>query len=91
MLLQDDLNTLIEWAMTWQMDFNMPKYNILQTTTHRSTSNFIYKMRDTPLMKVEKYSIAILVYIYKSSYHGLSHIDYILHKANRLLGFLTQN
>ena len=86
-LLQDDLNTLIEWAMTWQMDFNISKCNILQITMHRNVSNFVYKMRDTPLMKVDKYCY-LGVYL-QNKLSWTSHIDYILHKVNRLLGFLT--
>ena len=77
--------------MTWQMamDFNILKCNILQITTHRSISNFVYKMRDTPLMKVDKYCY-LGVYL-QNKLSWTSHIDYISHKANHLLGFLTQN
>ena len=78
--------------MTWQMDFNMhiSKCNILQITIpmHCSINNFVYKMRDTPLMKVDQY---YCIYIYKTSNHGLPTLTifYIKHKANCLLGFLN--
>ena len=89
LLLQDDLNTLIEWAMTWKMDFNISKCNILQITTHYSINNFVYKMRDIPLMKVDTYCY-LGVYL-QNKLSWISHIDYSLNKANCLLGFLTQN
>ena len=46
-------------------------------------------MRDTPLMKVDKYCY-LGVYL-QNKLSWTSHIDYISHKANRLLGFLTRN
>ena len=46
-------------------------------------------MRDMPLMKVDQYYY-LGVYIYKTiKLSWTSHIDYILHKANCLLGFLN--
>ena len=49
--LQDDLNTLVEWAITWQMDFNISKGNNLQISTHHSIRNFAYKMRDKATLR----------------------------------------
>ena len=46
-------------------------------------------MRDTSLMKVNKYCY-LGVYLQKKL-SWTSHIDYISHKANRLLGILIQN
>ena len=90
-LLQDDFDTLIKWTMTWQMDFNISKCNILLITTHHSVCNFLYsyKMRDTHLMKVDKYCY-LSVYL-QNKLPWTSHVEFSLHKANCLLGFLTRN
>ena len=48
-ILQGDLNTLVKWAEMWQMNFNLSKCNILQITTHRNVSHFVYEMRCIPL------------------------------------------
>ena len=63
--------------------------NILQITIHRTISNFVYKMRYMPLMKLDKYC-----YLGVNLQNKLSwtyHINYILHKANHLLCFITLN
>ena len=47
-ILQEDLNTLTKWANAWLMEFNIPKCNILQISTHLELAkiNFTYKMSD---------------------------------------------
>ena len=60
-LLLGDFNTLNNMAN----GLTYIKCNILQITTHHSVSNyFVHKMRDI--------NIDILVYIYKTSYHGFA-------------------
>ena len=88
-ILQGDLNTLVKWAEMWQMNFNLSKCNILQITTHRNVSHFVYEMRGIPLKTVDKHCYLGIHLHNKLSWHP--HIDYISHKANRLLGFLKQN
>ena len=73
----------------WQMNFNLSKFNILQITTHRNVSHFVYEMRCIPLKTVDKHCYLGIHLHNKLSWHP--HIDYISHKANQLLGFLKQN
>ena len=47
--LQEDLNTLTKWATDWKMAFNIPKCKIIQFTTHRNKSKYIYILCLKPL------------------------------------------
>ena len=88
-ILQEDLNTLTKWAKAWLMEFNIPKCNILQISTHRTNRNFTYKMSDMPLNTVLEHD-----YLGVRLHHKLSwrpQIDRICNKASRLLGFLKRN
>ena len=83
--LQEDLNTLTKWAIDWKMAFNIPKCKIIQFTTHRNKSKYIYTMSKTPLEVVEEHD-----YLGVRLHHKLSwspHVNHICNKANRLLGF----
>ena len=87
--LQEDLNTLTKWATDWKMAFNIPKCKIIQFTTHRNKSKYIYTMSKTPLEVVEEHD-----YLGVRLHHKLSwspHVNHICNKANRLLGFLNRN
>ena len=87
--LQEDLNTLTKWATDWKMAFNIPKCKIIQFTTHRNKSKYIYTMSKTPLEVVEEHG-----YLGVRLHHKLSwspHVNHICNKANRLLGFLNRN
>ena len=62
-MLQEDLNTLASWASSFNMEFNIPKCNILQVTTHCNKSIFTYKINDTPLQLVNEHYILASIYI----------------------------
>ena len=47
-----DLDTFVGWADTWQMEFNVSKCAIMQTTNKRSKNDFPYEKRET-LQKVD--------------------------------------
>ena len=88
-ILQNDLDSLTQWARIWLMEFNIPKCNILQYTTHHSKSTFTYKMSNIPLNIVSEHT-----YLGIRLHHTLSwepHINYISGKANCLFGFLKRN
>jgi len=52
-ILQDNLNSLTQWASDWSMDFNISKCKILQITTHHIKSIFTYKVSNIPLATVQ--------------------------------------
>ena len=71
------------------MEFNIPKCNILQISTHLAKRNFTYKMNDIPLNTVLEHD-----YLGVCLHHKLSwrpHVDRMCNKASRLLGFLKRN
>jgi hypothetical protein len=41
-LMQEDLDTLVGWSDTWQMEFNVSKCAIMQTTNKRSKTDLLY-------------------------------------------------
>ena len=53
LILQEDLNTLAEWSDTWQMEFNVDKYVIMNIGTLRNTSKFEYRMKNKTLEVVK--------------------------------------
>ena len=44
-ILQGDLEKLVEWSNTWQMEFNVDKCAIMNITTKRNKSVFDYSMK----------------------------------------------
>ena len=56
----------MKWVNEWQMNFNIPKCNILQITTHHTTSIYTYQMNRIPLKSVEKVKYLGVFY-----YHGM--------------------
>jgi len=88
-ILQTDLESLTQWAKNWLMEFNIPKCNIIQFTTHHNKSTFTYEMSNSPLNTVLEHT-----YLGIRLHHKLSwepHVNYTCGKANRLLGFMKRN
>jgi hypothetical protein len=50
--MQEDLDTLVGWSDTWQMEFNVSKCAIMQTTNKRSKTDFPYKIRSFTIFVV---------------------------------------
>ena len=62
-ILQDDFNTLTAWAKANDMEFDITKSKIIQVTTLRDKSSFIYTMNATPLQSVDHH-LYLGVYIH---------------------------
>lgn len=86
--LQQDLNTLVHWANTWQMSFNAKKCTILRVSCSRSPVEFQYTNHGEPLQTVDhsKYLGVEL----SSDLNWDVHIAGIIGKANRSLGFISR-
>ena len=87
--LQEDLDRLVQWAETWQMNFNLTKCEMIRITNKIYPVCYAYKMKDHCLNEVShtKYQG---VFIDK----GLTwskHTSYITSKANQALAFLRRN
>ena len=87
--LQNDLESLSEWAERWGMKFNTQKCHILRISRSKTPLDFHYKLNNHTLIEVDN-----------SSYLGVQisndltftkHANCTVAKANRTLGFLRRN
>ena len=84
--LQEDLDRLVQWADTWQMNFNLTKCEMIRITNRIYPVCYTYKMKDHCLNEVS-HTKYLGVFIDK----GLTwskHTSYITSKANQALAFL---
>jgi hypothetical protein len=88
-ILQKDLNTLVEWSNTWQMEFNVSKCAIMNITTKRNKSIFEYSMAGQKL-SVVKHHPYLGVELSENMKYNI-HIENIISKASQVLGFLKRN
>ena len=88
-ILQEDLQKLVEWSKTWQMEFNIDKCAIRNLGTLRNISKFDYKMKNQSL-QVVKHHPYLGVELSDNMKYNL-HIDSITSKASRVFGFVKRN
>ena len=88
-ILQEDLQKLVEWSKTWQMEFNVDKYAIMNFGTLRNISKFDYKMKNQSL-QVVKHHPYLGVELSDNMKYNL-HKDSITSKASRVLGIVKRN
>jgi len=85
-MLQEDLNTLSNWATIWQMKFNINKCCILR---HHHKETFPYHMSNKPLKVVKQHPyLGIIIDHHPSCGPQVNHV---CNKATRLIGFLQCN
>ena len=82
-------NDLMQWVNSWLMEFNIPKCDIIQFTTHNNKSLFTYEMSNTPLNVVQQHTYVGIRLDHKLSWEP--HVNYVCSKANHLFGFLKRN
>ena len=89
-LLQEDLNTLVNWSKTWGMQFNIKKCNILSITLKKKKKlSFTYKMEGQKVAGIR--DTKYLGVTFTSDLKWDTHIANISSAANRMLGFLRRN
>ena len=88
-VLQQDLNTLTDWATLWQMEFNIRKCNILQISNTHTKSTYTYTMHGIPLTYVNEHKYLGVWMNNTLQWH--THVTKTCNKANRTLGFLQRN
>ena len=87
--LQEDLDSLTDWATRWQMSFNTAKCSILRVTTKKNPLLHSYKMNNDDLNSVKHHP-----YLGIELTHNLkwtNHINNITLKANKALWFIRRN
>ena len=89
LLLQNDLNTLVNWAETWGMKFNPSKCNIMRVSRKRNRGNPSYSMMGVNLE--EKSEITYLGINIQSNLSWNSQTQHAVSKASRILNFIMRN
>lgn len=87
--LQNDMNTLVNWADRWQMSFNTSKCHLLRITRKQSPILRSYKMGTDVLSDVKHHP-----YLGVELAHNLEwrhHIDNVYSKCSRTIYFLQRN
>ena len=84
--LQTDLNSLSDWAFQNRMIFNPSKTKVMHVTRSRNIHTPIYTIDSSPLSSVA--SVQYLGVTISSDLTWNKHINAIVSRANRLLGFI---
>ena len=87
-ILQEDINTLAEWATTWLMEFNVKKCAILTISRKRNSSDYSYTIFGQLLTRVEQHDY--LGVTIASDLRWNSQCQSNIKKANRTLGLLRR-
>lgn len=86
--LQDDINAISSWCDKWQMTLNVDKCKSMRIC-RGATNPFSYHLNGTPLQSVSSYKYLGLHITSDLSWKV--HIEFIVNKANRMLGYLKRN
>ena len=86
--LASDLNKLLSWAKTWQMDFNVSKCAVLSVTTKRNISTYNYFMGSQQIPRTDNQDYLGVTINTKLSWQP--HITKVQNKASKTLGLLKR-
>ncbi len=85
--LQGDLDRIYDWAMKWQMEFNIGKCSIL--SVGRNSSVYYYSLNATPIDRSRcERDLGVLV---SSDLRPRNHCIQVKNRASRVLGFITRS
>lgn len=86
---QCDLNRIADWAKKWMMQFNVDKCALVQFSKKKEKIDVAYKLDDktVPVKPVYKYLGVTL----HEKFRWDIHIDNIISKASRSLGYFRRN
>jgi len=88
-LLQNDLDKLVEWSNTWEMDFNASKCKVLTITRCHSPVQYCYTINGSPLEKVGVFK-DLGVFIDETLSFN-SQVDQLVLKCNKVCGFIKRS
>jgi len=86
---QKNIDRLVEWDKTWQMEFQLDKCEVNSKTRKKNPVKYPYTLHDNLLKHVD-----VVKYLVVQISHDLrwnDHIDYVSAKANSTLGFVRRN
>ena len=88
-MLQNDLNSLIEWEKQWSMEFHPDKCKVLRITNKLSPIESEYYIHNHKLENVDEAKYLGLTIHKKLS--RKPHVSMIIKKANQIKAFLQRN
>ena len=87
--LQNDLNSIFSWCHKWKLDLNLSKCYVMNFSLKRSRNIvFEYAFGTTKLKYVDE--IKDLGVIFTPTLNFSNHVNYIVNKAFRMLGFINR-
>lgn len=87
--LQSDLDSLFSWTHTWHMKFHPSKCLVMSVTKKKTPISFQYKIQQEKLNHVD--TITYLGVQISNGLQWKQHVEYVVAKASRTLGFLRRN
>ena len=87
--LQNDLDTLVKWERDWQLSFNPSKCHIMRLSHAKSVKHYNYKLGEAILSEVTGHPY-LGIHI-SNDLTWNAHVNHIVSKANRTLGFVKRN
>ena len=87
--LQHDLDTLVQWESDWQLSFNPAKCHVMRLTHAKSPKHYTYKLGESVLSEVTGHPY-LGIHI-SNDLTWNAHVNQMVSKANRTLGFVTRN
>ena len=88
-ILQEDLNTLQKWEVTWKMEFHPQKCQLLRITNKLKIINADYSIHNVTLEETP--AAKYLGVTIDSKLRWKEHYNTIQKKSNKILGFLRRN
>ena len=88
-LLQQDLNALSQWAVTWQMRFNLSKCTVMRCTRSQNPMIANYSLHGSILSLTHNH--LYLGVMLDDHLSWSTHVTNIANKATRMLNFLKRN
>ncbi len=87
--LQDDINKLHEWGVTWQMEFNAKKCYVMNMGNKKQMILHNYTLNNHLLTTVDHHQYLGVYLSHKCKWDY--QYDHMVKKANRILGMLRRN
>ena len=87
--LQDDLDKLASWESEWRMEFHPDKCTVLSIYRGKPKNQFVYHLHGKSLKTVDHAKYLGVTFSKDLSWN--THVDNIVSKANKRLGFLRRN
>ena len=85
--LQSDLDRLVAWAQTWQLEFNTNKCKVLLFGNNKNSQSYVMNGSVLGSSNVRK-DLGVVI---PNDLKCISRIDFVVLKANRLLGMLHRS